>query len=477
MQCSVWNLRIFSTTVLVAAMAYACDCRGLIIRTWKRDPTVVGSEALKLSQLVSPIALHTAVNVALFPPMFFFSGLYYTDVLSTCVVIRVFRAFLQRKGAYTNSTEGSIWIYLGGIVALTMRQTNIFWVAIFMGGLEAVRTIKMNAKPVDQSPEPQTMQELTISAFNQYIHGNIYDIPLMDAGVHGLLSPPPQELKLTSSRFCTLHYQHRNRRHLSSNSHLDPLMALHRTPHIFRSVCSLERWCCPRRQIKPCRYHSPPTTPLSLAFHSILLLATSPFPRSLLTTICLRNYQLPHHTLTNPQTPNTPKTCVPSSLHGRCPPRNTTRNPLQHHHPPFHPRRQQALCILRLPLHDTPTLPNPLPSCAHLPSLFLPCLPFSCWIISPVILSPELQRAATHFPSPEPTTPHSHPQRRMGGTQHILLPDLDPVNSAITHYCTPRRASIFYSAMGAVASSLAFSLYPILFHLHNAWSRSPTIVI
>ena len=72
-------------------------------------------------------------------------------------------------------------------MALTMRQTNIFWVAIFMGGLEAVRTIKMNAKPVQQSPRPRTMQELNMSTFNQYINGNIYDIPLKDAGVHGMI--------------------------------------------------------------------------------------------------------------------------------------------------------------------------------------------------------------------------------------------------------------------------------------------------
>lgn len=160
-------------------MAYASNCRALITRAWKREP----KDKQEGSGPLSPNAMHTAMNIALFPPLFFFSGLFYTDVLSTCLVLRMYRLFLQRKG--------SIWLYSAGILALTMRQTNIFWVAVFMGGLEVVRTLKgIEAVPLQRMPEPQTWKEVAISAFQRYSRGEIHDISLKDAEIYGILSPP-----------------------------------------------------------------------------------------------------------------------------------------------------------------------------------------------------------------------------------------------------------------------------------------------
>src|SRR4051812_7721932 len=48
-------------------------------QTAKDDQTVV-------------IDAHTALNIALFPPLFFFSALYYTDVISTLVVLLSYSA-------------------------------------------------------------------------------------------------------------------------------------------------------------------------------------------------------------------------------------------------------------------------------------------------------------------------------------------------------------------------------------------------
>jgi alpha-1,2-glucosyltransferase len=171
-------------------MSDAADCRSLISLNWTRSPGL--KVAAWFSQKpVSANAIHTAINIALFPLLFFFSGLFYTDVLSTCVVLRMYRLFLERKGAYTNTAESLIWMYPTGIVALTMRQTNIFWVAVFLGGLEAVRTIKRNPTAAsDIPPTPHTWQQIIISKFNQYRHGEIHDLPLEAAGVHGILSDP-----------------------------------------------------------------------------------------------------------------------------------------------------------------------------------------------------------------------------------------------------------------------------------------------
>jgi alpha-1,2-glucosyltransferase len=154
-------------------MAYASDCRALITRTFRRQPKSEKEEAE-----LSPNVLHTALNIALFPPLFFFSGLFYTDILSACVVLRMYRLFLQR--------ENGFWLYIAGILALTMRQTNIFWVAVFMGGLEVVRTIKsIEPIPTPKSPEPATLKESAISELKRYSRGEIHDISLKDAGPAG----------------------------------------------------------------------------------------------------------------------------------------------------------------------------------------------------------------------------------------------------------------------------------------------------
>jgi alpha-1,2-glucosyltransferase len=69
-----------------------------------------------------------------------------------------------------------------------MRQTNIFWVAVFMGALELVRTIKANKKDLPSGqPIPRGWQEIAVAKFQQYSRGYIHDIALKDAGLHGML--------------------------------------------------------------------------------------------------------------------------------------------------------------------------------------------------------------------------------------------------------------------------------------------------
>jgi alpha-1,2-glucosyltransferase len=93
-----------------------------------------------------------------------------------------------------------------------MRQTNIFWVAVFMGSLELVRTIKANRVDfAGKQPMPRTWKNMGIEIFQQYSHGNIHDIALKDAGVTGmssLLLPFP---KLTTGRLYTMRNQYCDR--------------------------------------------------------------------------------------------------------------------------------------------------------------------------------------------------------------------------------------------------------------------------
>ncbi|KAF1983069.1 glycosyltransferase family 59 protein [Aulographum hederae CBS 113979] len=84
---------------------------------------------------------HTALNVSLFPPLFFFSGLYYTDVASTFFVLLSYHLFLS-SGEHSSNLSSSAVTVVAGVVALLFRQTNIFWVAIFPLGLSIVKVLK-----------------------------------------------------------------------------------------------------------------------------------------------------------------------------------------------------------------------------------------------------------------------------------------------------------------------------------------------
>ncbi|PYI08170.1 phospholipase D/nuclease [Aspergillus sclerotiicarbonarius CBS 121057] len=93
---------------------------------------------------------HTVLNICLFPPLFFFSGLYYTDILALLVVIEAYNWDLKRSQGAFAPLQTLIFIVLG-LAALAFRQTNIFWVAIFLGGLQVVRRLRLSSKRCESS--------------------------------------------------------------------------------------------------------------------------------------------------------------------------------------------------------------------------------------------------------------------------------------------------------------------------------------
>ncbi|KAH8590491.1 DIE2/ALG10 family-domain-containing protein [Bisporella sp. PMI_857] len=162
-KCDVATLRFFNTLALLFTMAYAGSCRTHIARLLRLDAN----------------GQHIAFNIALFPPLFFFSGLFYTDILSTCVVLRMYRLFLERGSG--------VWLYIAGILALTMRQTNIFWAAVFMGGLEVSRTLKsIKSIPGKNEKDRSCWQGRLSASFHQYARGDIHDVALKDAEIYDL---------------------------------------------------------------------------------------------------------------------------------------------------------------------------------------------------------------------------------------------------------------------------------------------------
>lgn len=130
----------FRLTNLAAAILFFFQevRNNLALRTDHHDgerppsPLASVSKPLTLSSMTG--LYHAVFNICLFPPLFFFCGLYYTDVISTLVVLCA-----NRLDSGIGS-KGFLFVAVG-LFSLSMRQTNIFWVSIFCGGLKVCRRL------------------------------------------------------------------------------------------------------------------------------------------------------------------------------------------------------------------------------------------------------------------------------------------------------------------------------------------------
>ena len=116
--------------------------------------------------------IHTTVNVYLFPPLFFFYGLYYTDVLSVLSVLYAYRCYLARQ---------HVRVMFAGLLSLLFRQTNIFWVSVFLGGLEFCRTIP-KGRPEIEFPSHPTFYDVIEGSWQ---HAAAYDPLISQACFEG----------------------------------------------------------------------------------------------------------------------------------------------------------------------------------------------------------------------------------------------------------------------------------------------------
>ena len=137
------------------------------IRSWFQEPFEQSTEELRFSNSLLLYLLlvilyvwsavtrrevhHEAVlqrefSIVLFPLLFFFSGLYYTDLFSVFTVVVTYVCWSAARRA----RGGMKMVYqilhvVSGLVALATRQTNIFWVAVYLGGLQVVQSTKREA--------------------------------------------------------------------------------------------------------------------------------------------------------------------------------------------------------------------------------------------------------------------------------------------------------------------------------------------
>lgn len=128
-------------------------------------------------------AIHAALNICLFPPLFFFSALYYTDIASTGFVL-VFLDLRQNKALSSRPWLRGFLLVLTGFVALIFRQTNIFWVAVFPAGLDAFELLKTQARDHGKR-EIASGVSFVKSITKAWQDGTVYDPPVHDAYLEG----------------------------------------------------------------------------------------------------------------------------------------------------------------------------------------------------------------------------------------------------------------------------------------------------
>lgn len=174
-------------TIITLAIV-ATQCRRLIEARLAERGNVPGTPEQHVSQRQTELtnyALQTGMNIAFFPLLFFFSGLYYTDVLSTLVILVAFWNTLVRMDIQTaHSWRSDFLVVLLGVLSLFMRQTNVFWVVIFMGGLEAVHASGA-LRPPPTRPGEFDCQTKIKYYLSKYSQGEIHDPPLDFASLDG----------------------------------------------------------------------------------------------------------------------------------------------------------------------------------------------------------------------------------------------------------------------------------------------------
>lgn len=167
--CSIYNLRAFNVFVVSCISVLVLICRVHLTRT-----TAKLDSDRKIPEM-SVRDILTGINVALFPVLFFFSGLYYTDPASTLIVLLAYANHLTRVETEEPSLLNDVYSLTLGILALGFRQTNIFWVVVYMGGLEVIHAVKtLNPAPI-KTPKFRTLSEQIEFYAWRYSLGDIHD--------------------------------------------------------------------------------------------------------------------------------------------------------------------------------------------------------------------------------------------------------------------------------------------------------------
>jgi len=247
-----------TTNALVNAAILPAFVRSLLRLNWMQIGLAnIGKKSSRLLDNAEWILSHVTLNICLFPPLFFFSGLYYTDLLSALMVLAAYTAheYIQRqrdikRGSHSTEFDAasliaSITLWTSGLFSLLFRQTNIFWVSVYLGGMHVIRTAKRCSKECKSSG----FSDVISSSWHD---GQVYDPPINGAGFEGNPIHPyycynKPRLKFGHRLFESWTLRGSGHPHLSFTScaRCSPLPLLPRCLHRVRSVEWQRRaWYC-----------------------------------------------------------------------------------------------------------------------------------------------------------------------------------------------------------------------------------------
>jgi alpha-1,2-glucosyltransferase len=151
------------------------------------------SRHIRLPRQHDEKSIRAVVNICLFPLLFFFSGLYYTDVCSIGFVLGAYQYHVRSlRDSSASTSMNAVKVFVLGLCAISMRQTNIFWVAVFLAGLHGVHHVKrLSLRPSEQSTD------------SSYVSRATHDPPISEAYLEGIRSSRVGRLLLTSTDYVT----------------------------------------------------------------------------------------------------------------------------------------------------------------------------------------------------------------------------------------------------------------------------------
>lgn len=147
----LWSYLLCGTMLAVRGSPTKVDAESLrtsnvaaaaVLLPWRLQTLLDALRKEHNSRQIGSWLSHTVLNICLFPPLFFFSGLYYTDILALLLVVEAYNWELKRASTKSFASRPSLVFLVFGLLALVFRQTNIFWVSVFFGGLRVVRTLQ-----------------------------------------------------------------------------------------------------------------------------------------------------------------------------------------------------------------------------------------------------------------------------------------------------------------------------------------------
>lgn len=185
----LWSYLLFSAMLALRGSPTQLDTEALratnavttsIFLPWRLQILLDTIHKVRNTRPLGAWLSHTVLNICLFPPVFFFSALYYTDILALLVVIEAYTWDLKRTSTNGYAVLHTLLFLLSGLAALVCRQTNIFWVSVFLGGLQVVRKIRQASKACESSEVSDIVK--------RSLQNEVYDPLVSEASFNGELN-------------------------------------------------------------------------------------------------------------------------------------------------------------------------------------------------------------------------------------------------------------------------------------------------